>query len=93
MHRSEWILELASKKYEVEFVPNWFFKFRFKLLVNREEVHNVQYKLNAKGGDYHFDIGGHKCMVVLRVQGLKALYDLAVDGRSVSTGECVQPLA
>ena len=41
------------------------------------------------GGVYEFDINSHPCAVIIRTNGITFNYDLAVDGRSVTTGQTV----
>ena len=48
-------------------------------------------KFVDSGGDYPFQINGHRGMVVIRNNGLGFKYDVAIDGVSVTSGKPVAP--
>jgi hypothetical protein len=81
----DWEISINNQIYKIEFIPNIFFKFRFKILINNEIKKEIKYKLDRKGADYNFEIEGHECSVILRVNNMKSKYDLTVDGISVTT--------
>lgn len=89
LKKKEWDININDKSYKIEFIPNIFFKFKFKIYINGELKNDVKCKLGKIGADYYFSIDTYKCAVIMRVSNMKSEYDLAVDGISVNNNASV----
>ena len=89
MKEKNWIVCIDSTEYKINFLPNKFFKFKFKVLINNEINKAVKYVLNRTGADYNFEINTHKVTITLRTIKFSSNYDLVVDGVSTSTNRLV----
>jgi hypothetical protein len=89
MKEKNCIVDIDSKEYNINFLANKFFKFKFKVFINNEINKTVKYVLNKKGADYNFEINTHKVTITLGTSKIVSNYDLVIDGISIATNNLV----
>lgn len=89
MAKKLWQIELEDSKYEIE-LEHGYFSGKRKISVDGKVVFNSANLLDLlsdTGGVHKFDINSHSCAVIIRTNGFTFNYDLAVDGKSITTGQ------
>jgi hypothetical protein len=97
MTQKIWQVDLEDGKHEVVFDHGFFSGGRLlrvdgQTILDISEIRNL---LFDTGGVHEFNIGSHPCAVIIYTNGITFNYDLAVDGRSITTGQpidSIQPL-
>lgn len=90
MARKDWSFELEDGKHTVE-LDHGYFSGKRKIWSDGKLIIE-ETKSADLGSDHVFKIGSHTAMVTIRNTSITPKYDLAIDGRSVTTGEPVEPL-
>jgi hypothetical protein len=89
MAKRTWTIELEDGQHTVE-LDHGYISGKRRISVDGrpvEETARAQDALFDIGSSHPFNIGGHRCLLVIRSKwGLTYEYDLVVDGRSVATG-------
>jgi hypothetical protein len=87
MIKKSWSFELEDGQHTVQIEQGFFSKNRKIHLDGKLLGNEVRAKAGWFGeGEYEFDIGSHPCLVVVRNSWLTHSYDLAIDGKSITTG-------
>lgn len=87
MKSKEWKVELDQLEYRIEFYPSMLFRSVKSLIINNEIIRNVKTKLHQRGADYHFEIAGHVAVIRRKPKGIKAVYELEIDGERIADDE------
>jgi hypothetical protein len=94
MTQKTWQFELEDGKHNVE-LDHGFFSGKRNIRVDGNTIltsSELRHLVLDTGGMYEFNINSHPCAVIIRTNGLSFSYDLAVDGRSTTTGQPIDPI-
>jgi hypothetical protein len=86
-----WTIQLDGQSHVVTLDRGSSAKGR-KVVVDGQEIELKRPSFLEFGSDEGFPLDGHQAMVHIRTNGLTFSEDLSVDGRSVTTGQHVEPL-
>lgn len=87
MASKDWKFTLEDGEHNVHLEHTWFSGKRKILLDGKPIVQES--KFFDFGNEYPFRIGGHQGLVTIRTNGLSFAYDVAIDGKSITTGKPV----
>lgn len=94
MTEKTWHFELEDGQHVVELDHGYFSgkrKIRLDGAVILESA-ETQHLVFDTGSVHEFHTGSHPCAVIIRTNGITFSYDLAVDGRSITTGQPLDAL-
>lgn len=88
MVKKSWSFELEDGKHTVQIEQGYFSVTRQIRLDGKLLDKEVKVKRTWQGdGEFEFNINSHTCMAVARNNWLTYVYDLAIDGKSLTTGK------
>ena len=94
MTQKTWQFELEDGKHTVD-LDHGVFSGKRNIRVDGHTIldsSEPQHLVFDTGGVHEFHINSHPCAVIIRTNGLTFSYDLAIDGRSTTTGQPIDSI-